>query len=85
MGLADSERIDRITLHPDNSDIAYVAALGTLWGPNEERGVYKTVDGGGSPLHADPETPADQGSLPAAVRPAFRPKNVASATEVPLQ
>lgn len=47
-GLPNSERIDRITLHPDNPDIVYVAALGTLWGPNEERGVYKTVDGGES-------------------------------------
>ena len=48
VGLADSERIDRITLHPHDPDIAYVAALGTLWGPNEERGVYKTTDGGRS-------------------------------------
>lgn len=48
MGLARSERINRIALHPDNPDIAYVAAMGTLWGPNEERGVYKTVDGGKS-------------------------------------
>ncbi len=46
VGLADSERIDRITLHPDNPDVAYVAALGTLWGPNEDRGVYRTTDGG---------------------------------------
>lgn len=46
MGLEYSERINRIALHPDNPDIAYVAAMGTLWGPNEERGVYKTVDGG---------------------------------------
>jgi photosystem II stability/assembly factor-like uncharacterized protein len=45
-GLGNSERIDRITLHPHNPDIAYVAALGTLWAPNEERGVYKTTDGG---------------------------------------
>ncbi|MGB5739947.1 MAG: hypothetical protein WBM54_11405 [Woeseia sp.] len=48
MGLAGSERIDRIALHPDNPDIAYVAAMGTLWGPNEERGIYKTTDGGKS-------------------------------------
>ena len=48
MGLPDSERIDRIALHPDDPDVAYVAALGTLWGPNEQRGVYKTVDGGAS-------------------------------------
>jgi len=46
MGLADSERINRIALHPTNPDIAYVAAMGTLWGPNEERGIYKTTDGG---------------------------------------
>ncbi len=46
MGLAGSERIDRITMHPRNPDIVYVAALGALWGPNEERGVYKTSDGG---------------------------------------
>ena len=45
-GLPNSERINRITLHPTNPDIAYVAAMGTLWGPNSERGVYKTVDGG---------------------------------------
>ena len=47
-GLAGSERIDRIALHPDNPDIVYVAAMGTLWGPNEERGVYRTSDGGES-------------------------------------
>ncbi|MBT8069876.1 MAG: hypothetical protein KJO80_05540, partial [Gammaproteobacteria bacterium] len=46
MGLEDSERINRIALHPDNPEIAYVAAMGALWGANEERGVYKTTDGG---------------------------------------
>ncbi len=46
MGLANSERINRIALHPTNQAIAYVAALGTLWGPNTERGIYKTTDGG---------------------------------------
>ena len=46
MGLVNSERINRIALHPHDPDIAYVAALGTLWGPNEERGLYKTTDGG---------------------------------------
>ena len=45
-GLAGSERINRIALHPDNPDIVYVAAMGALWGENEERGVYKTTDGG---------------------------------------
>ena len=61
MGLANSERIDRIALHPTNPDIVYVAAMGTLWGPNEERGVYKTIDGGESwdrILYVDEDTGA---------------------------
>ncbi|HMB60136.1 MAG TPA: hypothetical protein VKN35_09505, partial [Xanthomonadales bacterium] len=48
MGLANSERINRIALHPADADVAYVAALGTLWGENSERGLYKTTDGGES-------------------------------------
>lgn len=46
LGLENTERIARIVVDPDNSDIVYVAAMGHLWGPNEERGVFKTVDGG---------------------------------------
>lgn len=46
MGLAGSERINRIALHPRDPDVAYVAALGTLWSENEERGIFKTTDGG---------------------------------------
>ncbi len=46
LGLENTERIARIVIHPENSDIVYVAAMGHLWGPNKERGVYKTVDGG---------------------------------------
>jgi photosystem II stability/assembly factor-like uncharacterized protein len=46
MGLAGSERINRIALHPRDPDIAYVAALGTLWSENEERGIFNTTDGG---------------------------------------
>lgn len=46
MGLKNSERIGRIIIHPENSDIIYVAALGHLWGSNEERGVFKSADGG---------------------------------------
>jgi len=45
-GLEGTERINRIALHPDNPDIAYAAALGTLWGENEDRGIFKTTDGG---------------------------------------
>ena len=46
MGLANTEHINRIALHPSNPDIAYVAALGTLWSENKDRGIYKTIDGG---------------------------------------
>ena len=46
MGLEDSHHIGRIRMHPENPDIVYVAAMGHLWGPNEERGLYKSTDGG---------------------------------------
>src|SRR5256712_519411 len=46
MGLEVTHHIGRIVIHPRNPDIVYVAALGHLWGPNPERGVYKTSDGG---------------------------------------
>lgn len=48
MGLTDTRHIGRIVLHPDDPDIVYVAAMGHLWGPNEERGLYRTSDGGAS-------------------------------------
>ena len=48
MGLRESHHIGRIVIHPRNPDIVYVAALGHLWGPNEERGLYRTQDGGTS-------------------------------------
>ena len=46
MGLRDSHHIARIQIHPQNPDIVYVAAVGHLFSPNAERGVFKTVDGG---------------------------------------
>ncbi len=46
VGLEDSERIARILIHPQDSDTVYVAALGHLWNANEQRGVYKSSDGG---------------------------------------
>lgn len=46
MGLEESHHIGRIVLHPDDSDIVFVAAMGHLWGPNEERGLYKSTDAG---------------------------------------
>ena len=46
MGLKETRHIGRIVVHPKNPDIVYVAALGHLWAPNKERGLYKTSDGG---------------------------------------
>src|SRR6516165_9299539 len=46
LGLKETHHIGRIVVHPTNPDIVYVAALGDLWGPNKERGVYKSTDGG---------------------------------------
>ncbi len=46
MGLKDSRQIGMIQIDPRNSNVVYVAAEGSVWGPNEERGLYKTEDGG---------------------------------------
>jgi photosystem II stability/assembly factor-like uncharacterized protein len=46
VGLKDTRHIAHLAIHPKNPDIAYVAALGHAWGPNEERGVFRTRDGG---------------------------------------
>jgi len=46
MGLKNSEHIGKIIVHPDNSDVVWVAAIGPLWSDGGERGVYKTIDGG---------------------------------------
>lgn len=46
LGLEKTQHISRIQIHPSNPNIVYVAAQGALHAPNEERGVYKTEDGG---------------------------------------
>ena len=46
MGLDQTYHIGAVRVHPKNPDIVYVAALGHLWGSNEERGVYRSTDGG---------------------------------------
>ncbi len=46
MGLRDSKHIGRIVIDSRDPNIVYVAVVGHLWGPNKERGVYKTTDGG---------------------------------------
>ncbi|MEO5904645.1 MAG: glycosyl hydrolase [Gemmatimonadaceae bacterium] len=48
VGLADTRQIGRIKVDPKNPDIVYVAALGHVWGPNPERGVFKSENGGKS-------------------------------------
>ncbi len=46
MGLEKTGRIARVVIHPTNPDIVYVAALGYITGPQKERGIYRTLDGG---------------------------------------
>ena len=46
LGLAESERITRLLVDPEDSDRVFVCATGQLWSANEERGVYRTTDGG---------------------------------------
>jgi photosystem II stability/assembly factor-like uncharacterized protein len=46
MGLKNSERISSIEINPQNTDEIYVGVLGALWGDSQERGVYKSTDGG---------------------------------------
>lgn len=46
LGLEKTQHISRIQIHPTNPDILYVAAQGALHAPNEDRGVYKSIDGG---------------------------------------
>jgi len=46
IGLEATQHISRIRIHPTNPDIVYVAAQGALYGPTQDRGIYKSVDGG---------------------------------------
>ncbi|GMV04946.1 MAG: hypothetical protein AMXMBFR53_12260 [Gemmatimonadota bacterium] len=46
LGLEGTRHIGKVEVHPTNPDIAYVAALGNLWAPSSDRGVYRTRDGG---------------------------------------
>lgn len=46
IGLEDTSQISRIRIHPRNPDLVYVAALGHVYGPNEQRGVFRSQDGG---------------------------------------
>ena len=48
VGLPKSEHLSKIIVHPENSDVVYVASQGPLWSGGGERGLYKTIDGGKS-------------------------------------
>ncbi|MCO6486775.1 MAG: glycosyl hydrolase [Phaeodactylibacter sp.] len=59
VGLSPTQHIARIAIHPDDPDVVYVAAQGALYGRSEERGVYKSTDGGatwGKVLYVDNRT-----------------------------
>lgn len=59
MGLEKTINIHRIIVHEDDPDVVYVGALGSIWGENPERGVYRTTDGGKTwelILEANPST-----------------------------
>lgn len=46
LGLKETYHIGRVLIDPDDPDVVFVAAVGHLWAPNPERGVFKTTDGG---------------------------------------
>ena len=48
MGLEKTARIARVVIHPENDNIVYAAALGHTYGPQKDRGIYRTTDGGKS-------------------------------------
>jgi photosystem II stability/assembly factor-like uncharacterized protein len=94
-GLEATHHIGRVVVHPTDPDTAYVAAVGHFWGPNPERGLFKTTDGGKTWAHSlkiDDDTgvvdvaldPADPDTLYAAAwavrRDAFSGPNPARQT-----
>ena len=48
IGLEDSQHISRIRIHPKDDNVVYAAVMGHLFGPNEQRGIYRSRDGGDS-------------------------------------
>jgi len=51
VGLRETQSIGRVLVHPSNPDVVWVAAVGHLFGPNPERGVFKSTDGGATWRH----------------------------------
>ena len=48
LGLEDTHHVSRVRVHPQNPDLVYVAAMGHAYGPNEQRGVFRSTNGGSS-------------------------------------
>jgi len=68
LGLKETQHISRIIIHPKNPDVVYVAAQGQLYGRNEERGIFKTTDGGATwekVLYVDDRTGCSELSMDA--------------------
>ncbi|MFO8175182.1 MAG: hypothetical protein R6T96_12925, partial [Longimicrobiales bacterium] len=66
MGLPDAGQISRVIVHPRDPDLVYVAVQGQIWGPSDERGVYRSRDGGKTwqaVLQVDEETGATDLSM----------------------
>lgn len=66
VGLENTRRISRIRVHPTNPDLVYAAAQGAAYGPSEDRGVYRSSDGGSSwekALHVDEDSGASDLSM----------------------
>lgn len=68
VGLVETHDCPRLAVDPRNPDVCYVAALGHLWGPNPERGVFKTSDGGATWQHVL-EVDANTGACDVVVDP----------------
>jgi photosystem II stability/assembly factor-like uncharacterized protein len=63
VGLPDVQQVGRLVVHPTNPDVVFVAGMGHPYGPNAERGVFRTRDGGGTwekVLYVDHDTGANQ-------------------------
>ena len=66
IGLKNAGQIARVIVHPSNPDLVYVAVQGQIWGPSDERGVYRSTDGGATwkpILQIDDETGATDLSM----------------------
>jgi photosystem II stability/assembly factor-like uncharacterized protein len=69
MGLKSSYQIGKIVVHPKNPDVVFVGALGRLYGPGGERGLYKTEDGGKTWNNILPQLDSKTGVIDIAMNP----------------